>query len=100
MDKYTINNPSHPGELIKEDILPHYNLTITDAASKLDITRANLSNVLNGKAALTSDLAAKIEKAFGVNAELLLNMMALWSLAKSRSDPDLTRNVERIPEPA
>ncbi len=82
-----------------EDVLPHYGMSITEAATRLDITRANLSNVLNGKSVLTADLAAKVERAFGVDAQLLLNMMANWSLAKARANPGL-RSIERVPEPA
>ncbi len=97
--KVEINNPAHPGEIVLEDILPHYGLSITDAAQVLNITRSNLSNVLNGKTAMTASLAAKIENAFGVNAELLLQMMANWSLSKARTTAEV-KGVHRVPEPA
>jgi antitoxin HigA-1 len=99
MESFEIRNPSHPGEVLLEDVLPHYGMTISEAAKRLGMTRANLSNVLHGKAALSAPLAAKIEKAFGVNAEMLLTMMVNWSLAKARANPDL-RSIERVPEPA
>lgn len=99
MTDMQINNPAHPGEIVLEDILPHYRLSITDAAKVLKITRPNLSNVLNGKTAMTPDLAAKIEKAFGVSAELLLSMMSNWALSRARTSEDVQR-IERVPEPA
>lgn len=94
----SVFEPAHPGEILLEDVLPYYGLSITEAAKRLDITRANLSNVLNGKSALTAELAAKVEKAFGVDAQLLLTMMSNWSLAKARSNPSL-RSIKRMPEP-
>lgn len=99
MQYVEINNPAHPGEIVLEDILPHYHLSITDAAQVLKITRPNLSNVLNGKSAMSPELAAKIENAFGVSAELLLSMMANWSLSRARSDAGV-QSVHRLPEPA
>jgi len=99
MNYVEITNPAHPGEIVLEDVLPHYGLSITDAAQVLKITRANLSNVLNGKPAKTAPLAANIENAFGVSAELLLQMMVNWSLSKARTTAEV-KAVQRLPEPA
>lgn len=99
MTQVEINNPAHPGEIVLEDVLPHFGLSISDAAQVLNITRPNLSNVLNGKAAMSPELAAKIERAFGVSAELLLQMMANWSLFRVRTTEDV-QAIHRQPEPA
>lgn len=53
-------NPPHPGETLKEDVLPALGLTVTQAAEELGINRV-LSRVLNGKAGVSIDLALRLE---------------------------------------
>lgn len=95
-----IANPAHPGELIREDVLPAYGLTVTAAAEVLHISRINLSRTLNGQAALTPELALKIEKAFGTSADLLVNMQAAWDLAQARRTSTAADQVQRQALPA
>ncbi len=59
-------NPPHPGEALREDVLPALGLTVTDAAAQLGVTRVALSRVLNGKAAVSPEMALRIEKWLGV----------------------------------
>lgn len=54
-------NPPHPGETLKEDVLPALGLTVTQAAEELGINRVTLSRVLNGKAGVSIDLALRLE---------------------------------------
>jgi addiction module HigA family antidote len=54
-------NPPHPGETLREDILPELGLTVTQAATELGINRVTLSRVLNGKAGISIDLALRLE---------------------------------------
>lgn len=54
-------NPPHPGETLKDDILPALGLTVTQAAEELGINRVTLSRVLNGKAGVSIDLALRLE---------------------------------------
>lgn len=61
-----MHNPPHPGEILREDILPALGLTITDAADQLGVTRAALSRVLNGHAAISPEMALRIEQWLGV----------------------------------
>lgn len=96
-----LTNPAHPGEIIRDDILPHYGLTVTAGARVLNITRANLTRVLNGDAALSHDLALKIERAFGTDAGLLTAMQNQYDLAAARRDGDrITAGIERQTLPA
>lgn len=91
-----LKNPSHPGELIREQVLPAFGLTAQAAADILKMPRPNLSNIMNGKASLTHAIALKVEKAFGVSAELLTGMQNNWDLARARERTDeLTAGVER-----
>jgi addiction module HigA family antidote len=56
-----MHNPPHPGETLREDVLPALGLTVTQAAKELGINRVTLSKVLNGKAAISVDLALRLE---------------------------------------
>ena len=67
--------PPHPGGFIKRSILPD-ELSVTDAAESLGIGRPALSNLLNGKASLSPEMALRVEKAFGVKMDTLLRMQA------------------------
>jgi antitoxin HigA-1 len=68
--------PSHPGEFIREEILAELNLSVARAAEILRVRRATLSDLVNGKAALSPEMALRIEKAFGVSMDTLLRMQA------------------------
>ncbi len=56
-----MHNPPHPGETLREDVLPALGLTVTQAAQELGINRVTLSRVVNGKAAISVDLALRLE---------------------------------------
>jgi len=81
-------NPSHPGETLREDVLPALKLTITEAAKQLGVTRAALSRVLNGKAALSPEMALRLEIWLGVEnggrADLWITQQAAYDLWKAR----------------
>lgn len=61
-------NPPHPGETLREDVLPALGLTVTDAAAQLGVTRAALSRVLNGHAAISPVMALRIECWLGLES--------------------------------
>ncbi len=58
-------NPPHPGETIKEDILPTLGLSVSEAARQLGVSRVALSRVLNGRAAISAELALRLEEWLG-----------------------------------
>ncbi len=62
----TMHNPPYPGETLREDVLTALNLTVTGAAAQLGVTRAAFSRVLNGRAAISPEMALRIEKWLGV----------------------------------
>ncbi len=70
--------PSHPGDFIRAEIVEELGLNVTKAADILGVRRATLSNLLNGKASLSPEMALRIEKAFGVNMDMLLRMQARY----------------------
>ena len=68
--------PSHPGEFIREEILTELDLSVARAAEILGVRRATLSDLVNGRSALSAEMALRIEKAFGVSMDMLLRMQA------------------------
>ena len=59
-------NPPHPGLTLKDDVLPALGLSVTQAAQQLDVSRVTLSRVLNGRAAISPEMALRIEAWLGV----------------------------------
>ena len=59
-------NPPHPGLTLRDDVLPALGLSVTQAAEQLDVNRVTLSRVLNGRAAISPEMALRIEAWLGV----------------------------------
>src|SRR5438105_4487981 len=70
--------PPHPGSFVREEILDEPGLSVARAAEILGVRRATLSDLVNGNAAASPEMAARIEKAFGVNMDTLLHMQAWY----------------------
>lgn len=70
--------PSPPGDFIRTEIIEELGLNATRAAEILGVRRATLSDLLNGNAALSPEMALSIEKAFGVGMDMLLRMQAWY----------------------
>lgn len=79
-----MKNPPHPGDLIKTEILESLGLSVSRAAEILRVRRATLSDLLNGKSALTPEMALRIEKAFGPTMDHLLRMQLAYDVAQTR----------------
>ena len=91
--------PSRPGEFVREEILNEYGLSVARAAEILDVRRATLSDLIHGNAALSAEMALRIEKAFGLDMEMLLRMQAWHDAQAMRARADEIA-VERFhPEP-
>jgi len=76
--------PAHPGQFIKMEVIEALGLTVTEAAKVLDVTRPALSALLNMRAALSPEMALRIEKAFGVKMDTLLRMQTAYEIAEAR----------------
>jgi addiction module HigA family antidote len=77
-------NPPHPGDFIRTEIIQPLGLSITDAARILRVTRPALSNMLNGRASLSPEMALRIEKAFGPRMDTLVRMQTSYDIAQAR----------------
>ncbi len=83
-----IFNPPHPGETLGEDVLPELGLTVTEAAEQLGATRTALSRVLNGRAAISPEMALRLEQWLGIEnggrADLWIAQQAAYDLWQAR----------------
>ena len=79
-----MKDPAHPGGFVRE-IITELGLSVTAAASVLGVTRPAVSAVLNARAALSPEMALRIEKAFGVRMDTLMRMQSAFDIARARS---------------
>ncbi|SEB16508.1 MULTISPECIES: HigA family addiction module antitoxin [Paraburkholderia] len=81
-------NPPHPAAILREDVLPALNLTVTDAAEQLGVSRVTLSRLLNERGGITPEMALRIEQWLGVErggrADLWLGMQLDYDLWQAR----------------
>ena len=89
-----MKNPPHPGHSIKKNCLDSLGLNVTEAAKVLDVARHTLSRVLNGDAAISPEMAIRLEKAGWSNAEFWLRRQTSYDLAQARRGEDQIK-VER-----
>ena len=75
--------PTHPGELLREDVLPGLGISQTELAERLEVSRLTVSDLLHEKRALSADMAVRLSRLLGTTAESWLAMQAaldLWLL--------------------
>ena len=71
---------SHPGEILRDEIVEGRKLTIGKAVELLGVTRPTLSNILNGKAAITPNIALRLETVFGCTARFWIRLQSSYDL--------------------
>lgn len=92
--------PVHPGRFLRSEIIDAHNLSVTEAAKVLRVSRPTLSSLLNAKAGLSGDMALRFEKAFGVDMATLMRMQNSYDIAQTRRRAKEI-NVQRYqPQPA
>lgn len=88
-----MKNPPHPGEIVKKDCIDPLNLTITEAADGLGVSRKHLSALVNGRAGISPNMAIRLSKAFGGSPESWLSQQMQYDLrqAEEEEEPDVKR---------
>jgi len=91
-----MHNPAHPGEVLREWI-PE-DMTVTQAARELQISRVTLSKVLNGKAGITASMALRLSAWLGTSPDIWLGIQIQWDLwqAQQQPAPDI-KPLEKLP---
>src|ERR1700704_5431536 len=98
-----MKNPAHPGGFVKSEIVEALELSVTDAAKVLGVTRPALSALLNERAALSPEMALRIEKAFGVSMDTLMRMQNSYDIARARrraGQIKVARFVRKVGDPS
>lgn len=80
-----MKQPVHPGEILREDVLAELEISVSDAAERLGISRVTLSRVLHGHARLSSNLAVRLEEAGVGTARSWLDMQLAYDLSNERA---------------
>jgi addiction module HigA family antidote len=75
-----MHNPPHPGEVLKELCIEPLNLTVTETAEALGVSRKTMSAILNGKAGISPEMAIRLSKAFDTSPESWLNQQMQYDL--------------------
>ena len=83
-----MKNPPHPGRSIKDNCLEPLGLSVTEAAKVLGVARHSLSRVLNGHAAVSPEMAIRLEKAGWSSAAFWLRRQTSYNLAQARMSED------------
>jgi addiction module HigA family antidote len=96
--EYVVNTrphrkPTHPGELLREDVLPALGISVSEAARKLRVSRQTLHRILAGDAGVTPDMAVRLGKFCGNGPGLWLRMQQAYDLwhAEQRLANELTK---------
>ncbi len=82
-----MHNPPHPGEVLKDTVLSEKRISVSELAKRLGVSRVALSRMVNGKAALSADMALRLAAALGTSAESWLQMQGaydLWRASRKR----------------
>ncbi|NCO66895.1 MAG: addiction module antidote protein, HigA family [Candidatus Aquicultor secundus] len=82
-----MRKPTHPGEVLREDVIKPLGLTVTEAAKRLGVTRKTLSELLNCKASLSPEMAVRVSKATKTTPESWLYMQAKLDLWNAEQKP-------------
>jgi len=83
-----MKSPPHPGEVIREFCIGPLGLTVTAAADGLGVSRKTLSELLNGRAGISPEMAIRLSKGFGGTAESWLRQQMLYDLAQAEQHAD------------
>lgn len=85
-----MHNPEHPGRVLKELYLDALELTVTEVAKGLGVSRQALSNIINEHSGITPEMALRLEKAFSTSRQAWLNMQQNYDLWHAIQDADLS----------
>ena len=95
-----MKNPPHPGRSIKDACLEPLELSVTEGAKVLGVTRNTLSRVINGQSGISPEMAIRLEKAGWSNADHWLRLQTAYELAQARKEQDRIKVERYEPQPA
>ena len=81
-------DPPHPGEILKEEYLEAFNLTVTELAEKLGVSRKNLSAIINERTGISAEMAIRLSKAFNTSPELWMGLQMQYELSQAMKNEE------------
>jgi len=90
-----MKTPPHPGLSVRHDCLEPLELSVTEAARRLGVNRKQLSELINGRAGISPEMAIRLDKAFGGGADTWLRLQAAYDLAQAMQHADEIK-VDRV----
>lgn len=88
--------PTHPGAILREDVLPALEMTQTEFAERLGVSRLSVSDLLHGKRAMTPEMAARVAKLLNTTPESWLRMQEAVDLWEVRQHPEKLAGIKPI----
>jgi addiction module HigA family antidote len=95
-----IRRPTHPGAILREDVLPGLSVTQGQLAELLGVSRLTVSQLLHEHRSLSPDMAMRLEKLLGTSAESWLRMQESVDLWDARQQPERFATIKRLPASA
>ena len=86
-----LHNPPHPGEIIRDFCVEALNLSVTDAAVALGVSRKTLSSLLNARSGISPEMALRLSKVFGRSPEAWLKLQVQFDLWQAQNRVDLSK---------
>ena len=83
-----MKNPPHPGKVVRVSCLEPLGLSVTEGAKALGVSRQALSNLVNGRARVSADMAVRLAKAFGSTTEPWIRLQAAYDVVQAQARED------------
>jgi antitoxin HigA-1 len=88
--------PVHPGEILKQDILPSVGLSVTATAKALGVSRQMLHDIMAGRRPLSAVMCLKVSRLFGSSPQTWMRLQAAYDLKKAEQNKKVMERVARI----
>ncbi len=95
-----MKNPPHPGKVVRASCLEPLGLNVTEGAKVLGVSRQALSNLVNGRAGMSAEMAIRLAKAFGSTTETWIRLQAAYDVAQAKAREDQIQVERYRPQPA
>lgn len=96
----SMKNPPHPGKIVRVSCLEPLGLNVTAGAKVLGVSRQALSNLVNCRARMSTDMAVRLAKAFGSTTETWIRLQAAYDVAQAQAREDEIEVARYEPRPA
>ncbi|MCY4612886.1 MAG: HigA family addiction module antitoxin [Nitrospira sp.] len=95
-----MKTPPHPGKVVRTACLEPFGISVTEGAKVLGVSRQALSNLVNGRARMSAEMAIRLAKAFGSTTETWIRMQTAYDIARAREREDQIAIRRYEPQPA